>query len=302
VGRIKVEPIEVDGLKRIYSIHFPKGREKETGLPLLIALHGAKGSYKKPETFTNFNQVSDQNGFIIVYPNAMNTQWNDGRKKGDTPSFYVDDVHFLTVLIDSIIRKYGVDPTRVYMSGFSSGGMMTSRFALEKPEKVAAIATVSATLPQPQFDKKIDPKPPLPVLMINGDHDVAFPWNGGTTKFAGIRVGKVTSVEDTLQYWIKINGGEKASPLVLPLPDLVMDGTQVEKRVYETEDGPQVILYKVLGGGHSWPGAHYPVTYLPRFILGKTSQQLNACQVIWDFVKNYSRYPEESSKPVTHSE
>lgn len=80
-----VNSITVDGLNRQYSSHLPKGKENEANLPLVIVLHGAKGSYKKSEGFTGFNQVSAQGGFIIAYPNAYHTQWNDGRLPGDTP-------------------------------------------------------------------------------------------------------------------------------------------------------------------------------------------------------------------------
>jgi len=287
------QSIIVDGLKRHYSLHLPKNRENEKNLPLMIVLHGAKGSYKKSEGFTGMNDVADQGGFIVTYPNAYHKQWNDGRLPGDTPSYKVDDIHFLLTLMNQLEKKYQTDASRVYLVGFSSGGMMTQRFAMEQPGKVAAIAPIASSIPVPLMNKVtnkgVQPKLPMPVMMVNGTHDPAFPWEGGKTRFAGIRVGQVSPIETTLNYWLTVNGGQQGNVESALLPEKVHDGTQVEERIYHTHAGPEVVLYKITGGGHSWPGAKYPATYLPRFLYGKTSQQMNGSAAAWDFLKQYRR-------------
>lgn len=291
----QIESITVDGLKRKYSLHLPKGKETQANLPLVIVLHGAKGSYKKSEGFTGFDPISDQHGFIIAYPNAIRTQWNDGRLPGDTPSYDVDDVHFLSELIDHLADTYAINRSRVYLVGFSSGGMMAQRFAMEKAEKIAGIAPIASSIPVPQLKKKIYPTVSMPVIMLNGTEDPAFPWQGGKIRFAGIiKVGEVNPIEQSIQYWIDANGGQTGETEVSALPETIADGTQVEKITYQTHKGPNVVLYKIYGGGHSWPGAKYPMNYLPKFMYGRTSQQLNGSETAWEFLKNYSRMPSQT--------
>lgn len=131
-------------------------------------------------------------------------------------------------------------------------------------------------------------------MMINGTEDPAFPWNGGKTWFAGIRVGDVSPVESTLQYWIDANGGQVGCKETMALSNTVADGTHVEKIVHHTVVGSDVVLYKIYGGGHSWPGAKYPITYFPKFLYGRTSQQFNGSEAAWGFLKNYSRKPTDN--------
>jgi polyhydroxybutyrate depolymerase len=291
----KLEMMKSGRYLRRFSVHlppaaFPNKEQTSALLPLIIVLHGAKGSYKNPQGFTSFDKVADREGFITVYPDAVYRQWNDGRKKGDTPAFKVDDVAFLSELMTYMAKTYHADPERTFLVGFSSGGMMSQRFAMEHPEKVAAIVAVASGLPKPQYDKQLKPNLPMPVMMINGTADPAFPWAGAEhVVFAGIKVGTVMPVETTLTYWIDVNGGMKETPYIAPLPEVVMDGTHVERITHNTTAGVQVVLYKITGGGHSWPGAKYPVTYVPKLLLGKTSQQFDACEAIWEFLKPYSR-------------
>jgi polyhydroxybutyrate depolymerase len=191
--------------------------------------------------------------------------------------------------METVAAKYAVDRSRVYLVGFSSGGMMAQRFAMEKTHEIAGIVPIAASIPVPLMERRIKPEVPVPVMMINGTDDSAFPWKGGKTWFAGIRVGAVSPVETTLRYWIDANGGQAGVETREALPVTVQDGTTVEKTVYRTAAGPEVALYKVNGGGHSWPGAKYPLTYLPKLLYGKTSQQFSGSEAAWNFLKNYSR-------------
>ncbi len=281
------ETLLVDGLVRRTIVHLPKHYKAGTKLPLVIVLHGAKLTGWIAQTATGFDKISNEEGFIVTYPDAIRRQWNDGRAFGDTPSFGINDVQFISTLIDYMVWKYQVDASKVYVAGYSSGGMLSYRLALELTDKVAAIATVAATFPVPQFERQEKPARPISVLMINGTADRAFPWNGGNTRIIRIKVGNVTPVLTTYDYWIAANGGPGETPQREEALQRKEGGTKVEFRNTRTASGKCVLLYKINGGGHTWPGSEVPLRYIP--LLGIQSRSLNASGLIWEFFKNQDK-------------
>ena len=279
----ELQSIKVNGLTRTYILHIPSGFSRSSHLPLLIALHGGGGDGKSMEKLTldKFNELADKYGFFVAYPYAIQKHWNDGR---NLSCYYsqrenVNDVAFISTLIEHLAEKYGIDTHRVYVTGMSNGGFMSFRLALEIPDKIAAIATVGALMPV-NLTKYI-PKP-MPVLMIQGTDDPIVPWNGGYIHLGNRRFGKVISLNETVKFWVKAdNCTIKESRYYLPDKD-ADDGTRVWVEKYLNESETKVVVYGVEGGGHTWPGGFH---YLPESIIGKTSEDINACEVIWDFFK-----------------
>ena len=277
------ETLLVNGLVRKTLVHLPSYYSTDQKRPLLIVLHGARLSGWIAEAATRFDKIANQENFIVAYPDAIHQQWNDGRAASDNPSAGIDDVGFLTQLIDYVDWKYHVDKKKVYIAGFSSGGMLAQKMALEQTDKISAIAEVSASLPVPQYNLQRMPSRPISVLMINGTHDRAFPWDGGTTHIVHVKVGQVAPILSTYQYWVKANGGPgAASPRKAVLQNKNL-GPSVNLLNTRAQNGSCVILYKINGGGHTWPGSEVPLPYIP--FLGKQSRDLNASELIWEFFK-----------------
>lgn len=279
------ETLLVEGLTRRTIVHLPKQFEAHTKRPLVIVLHGAKLSGWIAQAVTGFDKLANEENFIVTYPDAIHRQWDDGRPEGFTPAYGINDVKFIATLIDYLVWKYNVDPEKVYVTGYSSGGMLTQKLGLELTDKIAAIAEVASSLPMAQLQKNEKPSRPISLLMINGSADKAFPWNGGNTKIVRIRVGEVAPVMTTYQYWVEANGGadndtrQRAESL-----QKYKGGTKVEFLNTRTENGTCVMLYKINGGGHTWPGSEVPLRYIP--FLGRQSKQMNASELIWEFFKN----------------
>lgn len=279
------ETLLVDGLIRKSIVHLPKQFEAKKQRPLVIVLHGAKLSGWIAQTVTGFDRIANDENFIVAYPDAIHRQWDDGRPEGFTPAYGIDDVKFISTLIDYMIWKYNVDPEKVYVTGYSSGGMLTQKLGLELTDKIAAMATVAASLPMAQLNKNEKPSRPISLLMINGSADKAFPWNGGNTRIVRIRVGEVAPVLTTYDYWINANEGvDEDSKKKEESLQKKVGGTKVEFINTRTENGACVLLYKINGGGHTWPGSEVPLRYIP--LLGRQSRQMNASELIWEFFKN----------------
>jgi polyhydroxybutyrate depolymerase len=290
-----VETLMVDGLVRKTIVHLPAGYRNSEQLPVVIVLHGAKLTGKILETVTGFDKLSNHENFIVAYPNAVYHQWNDGRAEGYTPAYGIDDVKYISSLMDTLIWKFNADPKRIYLTGFSSGGMMSMRLGRELTNRIAAIAPVSASFPIPALEQDVKPTLPLPVLMINGTHDQAFPWDGGDTKIVGVKVGPVAPVMTTVDYWVKANGGDSAAPEFQQCKHNRKDSTTVDVSYFSTPTKSCVLLFRVNGGGHTWPGSEVPLKYIP--LLGRQNRDVSASELIWTFFKNYSR-PEAPTLPV----
>src|SRR5215472_12367126 len=121
--------LAVDGRHRTYTYHIPRGYDGTQAVPLVLALHGRLGQGSGEERLSHFDKVSDGHGFIVVYPDGLHRSWADGR--GGTPSDRkgVDDVKFLSNVIDNMEARYKVDPSRIYVTGMSNGGFMSGRLA-----------------------------------------------------------------------------------------------------------------------------------------------------------------------------
>ncbi len=286
-GLTLTETILVDNQLRESLVYLPCNFNSEDDYkrPLVIVLHGARLTGKIAKAVTKFDELACKKNFLVAYPDALNKQWNDGRGYGFTPSYFVNDDKFILRLAKILQEKYNTNPKKVYLVGYSSGGMLAQKIAMQSAEKIAGIGIVAATMPTMQYNLQLKPNQPMPVVMINGTHDHAFPWRGGNTSILGVKVGSVIPVKTMLQYWLSANGGIKEEQ---PLDNEIMnEGEEIEVKNYITNKNTQVTLFKINGGGHTWPGGSVPFTYIP--FLGKQVKSLNAAEVIWNTLSAYQR-------------
>ena len=276
--------VTVGGLKRTFIVHLPAGYSGNKILPLIIALHGGGGSGFDMERLTEggLNRLADEHGFIVVYPDAVGKHWNDGRNlsRYESQRKNVDDVGFIVALINYLTKNYHVDSRNVFVVGMSNGGLMTYRLACEIPERLAAVAVVGVSMSENLYDS-CSPRTPVPIMIILGTDDPIVPWDGGELHFGPVKLGRVVSVEKTVEYWADRNGCTvRHRREYLPDTD-PEDGTRVWIERYSNCSGEaEVVLYGIEGGGHTWPGGYQ---YLPESIIGRTSRDIDANEVIWNF-------------------
>lgn len=267
--------IVVGGVTRTYVMHVPA--KLGSSVPLLLSFHGHFGTGAGQARLTNFGGLSDRYGFIVVYPDGINRGWNDGRegKQG------VDDIGLVKALITDFSRRYPIDPKRIYVNGFSNGAMFSQYVGCKLAHQIAAIAAVSGYMPT-EDAAGCHPARPIPVLEIGGTADPVMPFTGGEIKLFGFKRGaSVLSAKQTISMWTN-NAKCKAPSLVATLaPIATNDGTSITRSTYAScVDGTSVVLYTIVGGGHTWPGGPQ---YAPKLIIGRASTQLNASQTIVEF-------------------
>lgn len=291
-GKIHNSSLLHGNLKRTFRIYIPPGIGHSGSPPLVILLHGRGGNAESMIILTRrgVNSLADKHQFIVVYPDGVELNWNDGRTAEESPDRAhienIDDVGFISALADLMVKDYSVDPQRIYVGGISNGAIMSYRIGCELAHKVAAIAAVDGNMPG-ILSRGCLPALPVPVLAINNTDDPLVPYHGGIIH-AGIprtKLGRVLSVDESIAFWVNRNGCLK-NPVTREIDAFPDDGIRVTIHHYEaSENDAEVILYTIHGGGHTWPGG---LQYLPEKIVGRTCRDFDANVVIWEFFKQHS--------------
>jgi polyhydroxybutyrate depolymerase len=268
--------ITVDGTARTYLLHVPHSSKKGKPAPLVLVFHGGGGHARNMPRFTQFDRLADQEGFIVAYPEGLNKHWNDGR--GLSPA---DDVGFIRALIAELERSQNIDPKRVYATGISNGGFFSQRLACDLADKIAAVASVAATMPEPLVPV-CKPSRPVSVMFIQGTKDPLVSINGGPVARTH---GRCVSLAAASSFWGN-RDQTSSTPVSADLPDDAHDGTRIHRDVYGGgQQGTEVVVYTIEGGGHTWPDGRQ---YLPVLLVGKTSHNLDATRTIWEFFQKHS--------------
>ncbi|MEO0340788.1 MAG: PHB depolymerase family esterase [Bacteroidota bacterium] len=277
---------------RKYALYVPVAYDGSEAWPLVINMHGL-GSNRFAQIFTSqMNAVADTGNFIVVYPEATRTELPLG---GIGPAWNtelvpnrVDDIDFISQLIQTLAQDYNLDLSRVYSTGLSQGGVMSYILACNIPDQIAAIASVAGVQTK-NLDWMCTAERPMPVLHIHGTVDAVVPYNGGIGALGPSFV--FPTAREQVGSWINGNACSNDSTVV-NFPDLdTTDGSTVTLTKFENCDNysgldgetrtAEVWFYTIEGGGHTWPGGP-PVP--PGFeILGNVNGDINASSEIWNF-------------------
>lgn len=267
--------IDIGGVSRTYLLHVPASLKEGHPAPLVLVFHGGDGHAGSMARFTHFDRLADERGFVVAYPEGVDKHWNDGR--GLSPA---DDVGFIRALITELERTQKIDSKRIYATGISNGGFFSQRLACELAGTIAAVASVAATIPEP-LASTCKPAQPISVMFIHGTSDPLVPIDGGSVARTH---GRCISLAAASAFWRKQNQSS-SQPVSADLPDEAHDGTRVHRDVYSGQKNTEVVVYTIEGGGHTWPGG---MQYLPVFVVGKASHNLNATEEIWKFFQTHS--------------
>jgi polyhydroxybutyrate depolymerase len=272
------------GEDRKYLVHLPPQYDGRTATPLVVCLHGGGGDIGFAKRMFGMSQKADKENFIVAYPNGTGRMknhilmWNAGECCGYAEAHRIDDVKFIREFVQQLEGDYNIDKRRVYLVGFSLGGMMSYRAACELSDQFSAVAVVSGSM----NGHEKEPKNPVPMLIIHGLADKHVPVEGGPGKLAkwGFNV-HAKPLEYSINYWVTHNGCQ-------PTPKVEKQGI-VERRTYPGgRDGSEVTVYTIDGYRHSWPGGRraWPLADPPCPVMSAT----DAC---WDFFSRHERPVDE---------
>lgn len=263
--------IAVGGLQRTYIVYRPAGLPENA--PLVVMLHGGYGSASQAESTYGWNAEADRQRFLVAYPDGLHRAWNTGGGCcGQPAAINIDDVGFISAMVQQIELKVSVDPSRIYATGISNGGIMAYTLACQTT-LFAAIGPDSAT----QLGPCTHPNP-TSIIHIHGTADTHIRYNGGEgTGVAHINGPAIPALNAT---WRTIDQ--------CGTPSVTVNGV-VTTSVANCAEGRVVELITIEGAGHQWPGA--PSKPIIQKLLGTDppSAALNATDTIWQFFAQHHK-------------
>lgn len=262
--------IESSGEKRAYLLHVPRGYDRTRPTPLVISLHGAGGWPVQQRDLSGWNRLADEKGFLVVYPSGVESA---GPRVWHTAGTgLTKDVRFISDLIDKLEEDYKIDPARVYANGISNGGGMSFVLSCTLSDRIAAVGMVSTAQFLPWSwctDRRA-----VPMVTFQGTADPMIPYKGGRSPIAD---NWFPNIPAWTASWARRNRCEKNSVDSAIAPDV----TRIEYP--GCADGADVVLYRIQGGGHTWPGG----APLPEWFAGHTSNGVDATRRMWEFFRDH---------------
>lgn len=213
--------VSVNGVNRDIKVYLPESMSG--GDALVIACHGMNQSADWHDGNSKWAAVSDTAGFVLVFPEGIDHGWDIGGNR---------DVDFVCAIIDKMEKEHGIDPSRVYLTGFSMGGMFTYHCANRIPDKIAAFVPVSG---YPMGDKSAYSSRPVPIMHVHGTGDDVCVFSG---------------VQPTLDNWIKHNECNPVEDLIDPYPEGNPNKGAKMHIWGDGQDGVEVRLLELAGKGH----------------------------------------------------
>lgn len=286
---LRTHKITVDNLERTYRLAVPPSSTHP--MPVVLVLHGGgfgeRGALHVID-YTKFTNVAMRERFIVGYPMGVDGNWNDGRGAESIRAQRegIDDVKFLRSVVDDIASKYPVDRTRVFCTGISNGGFMSNRMAADASDLVAAVAPVIGGM-SPSLAKRFSPKHPVSAYIIQGQSDPMIPFNGGSVGRRRKETrGETVSTKEIVALYIKHNR-IAGRPRVVTVPNVSTNNDTTTRRwTYPLGRGRAKLQVDTIeNGGHTWPGTK---PYMSERLIGKTSQDYNATEAIWEFFESCS--------------
>jgi polyhydroxybutyrate depolymerase len=301
--------IESGGYNRTYEYYIPTNYTGSEEVPLLFSFHGLGSSGAGQESLTRFAELAEQERFIAVFPNALaldpydpalnecaqylpplpgaNIQWNLGLVWSLQYCAGIDDVGFVSDLIDFFEATYNIDDGRIYATGMSNGAMFSHYLALMLPDTFAGIGPVCAPLTTNMTGLNVTP---LTVVMIMSPTDPVVPYYGQLN-------ASIYSMDDTINFWLNVDG---ISNSTVPTTTTwgpwapAAENTTITRYTYSGgTNGTQVVFYKMEGFdgmytvGHTWPSGPQ---YYPPSSVGLVSNQVDGTIQIWKYLPPLKYY------------
>jgi polyhydroxybutyrate depolymerase len=284
------------GRSRSWIVYAPSIYDASRPTPVVVLLHGRPSNGAGMAFLTGMNSVAENNNFIVVYPDGIDNEWNaqfdisasDISLTGRRSTLPQDDVAFLTTLMRDLAQDFNVDPTRLYLGGFSNGAFMTYRMACSAGDTFAAFAAISAGL-YVELSRYCARSDPTAILIMNGTADPSVPYEGVevVNPQGGDPIRISLSVQDTVAAFIRRNRCSLSGQSTTFAERGESPGTHVVRFVpRDCPSGDDVVFYLINGGGHTWPGR--PRAFAGAEVMGPTNMDMDAGEVIWDFFAEHT--------------
>lgn len=242
--KAQIEDFKVGTTTRKMLVYAPSNIEPNR--PLLISMHGLNQDITYQQNQTKWEEVAKANNFVVVYPGGISNSWDISGTR---------DTDFILAIIDEMVKRYNIDRDRVYLSGFSMGGMMTYHAATKIADKIAAFAPVSGYLMGGPNTKS---SRPIPIIHTHGTADDVVVYSG---------------VQRCMDAWIARNNCPTTAVITKPYPVSKPSSTASKYYWGPGTDSVEIVLLSLPGKGH-WHS--------------NDGNGVHTSQEIWNFCKKFS--------------
>ncbi|MBC7850426.1 MAG: phospholipase [Chitinophagaceae bacterium] len=272
------ESIVVDGLTRTYTVNLPPDYYDHDSYSLVLAFHGGGGDAVQFESTSRLSEKANSSKFIVVYPNGVKSDgplkaqtWNAGGCCDYAVQQNINDVKFVSMLIDKLTTSFKINSKKVYATGHSNGGMLSYRLACELSNKIAAIAPNGCTMVVTQPCSALRA---VSVLHMHSVNDSRVPYTGG--EGAGVVDAYLPPLDSVLNVWSLKNSCNVQAQV------LTNNAQFLHSKWSDCNQNTSIEYYLTQDGGHGWPGglpgganSDIPSTYI------------NANDLLWAFFQKY---------------
>ena len=277
-----------DGQERQYLEYVPTSYSEAEAAPVLFMLHGMGDDINNFFQATQIRNVAEEQGWIIICPQALDftyaipglgsqdfgTCWNVGSTVSVSFEMYgfplnfdvtvnenVDDEGFLMAALEATKAEYNVDQNKIFFAGFSLGGFMSHRMAIQHGDIINSIAAVSGVIGNDLTT--LTPVDNVNVLQFFGTNDEMITYDDAMISLQTLGYYNLgMPVEETVEYWRAFNQCDEA-PIVEQYPDTHNDGLTFEMyRYLNGNNDSRVAFIKVYNGIHTWySGYNHDIDY-----------------------------------------
>ena len=253
-----------DGLEREYLLYLPNGLPDNA--PLVFVLHGFSGNAIDMLKYSGMNDVADEEGFAVCYPQGWNTTDNFPHWNANLNYTTIDDVGFLSELALYLQSQYNLNPQKTFVSGHSNGGFMSYTLACEASDVFKGAASVAGSMSGYTWNHR-NISQPIPILQITGLEDDIVPIDG-TGGVYDLNMGwdGAPHMDEIIDYWKDLSSCTSSDT------ESISSNTDV---VYYRNgiNGNEVWYYNVDNYGPGWPSEDDEAGF-------------SASEAIWEFFEN----------------
>jgi polyhydroxybutyrate depolymerase len=263
----------------------PSSYDGETPVPLVIALHGAGGSGQSFMDNTSYKELAEESGVMLVFPEGIQNSWGYlDRRELATSDLYTNDWSFVDTLIDQLSTDYKIDTDRVYILGFSNGGLLAMRIMCEYSDKLAGVAIIAANMNHflAQHCVNTDASP-VPLMLVLGTKDELFPWSGVTSRRQNNRLVITFSIQQTVSFYTAMNGCDLQAVQTGSVSTNFSPVQVVRTAFTECRRNADFVLDALVDYGHRYP--------IEPFITRSNGEMGTIEDAVWDFFMTHPEDP-----------
>jgi polyhydroxybutyrate depolymerase len=260
-----------EGKSRTYELYVPHSYEGTRPVPVVFNFHGWDSNAIEQMIYADFRPLAEQHDFVIVAPNGQVTSFGQHFNLTGEPGLQ-NDVTMVLSLLDHIESTFCIDTHRIYSTGMSDGGAMSSVLACVASNRFAAFGPVAVVVyPSNCLDHSVA------IESFKGTADPIVPYNGARVNCCGHPT--IAPAPTAMAQWANHNQCS-------PTPSEARLGSEVRRQTWTGCRAASAVVYYIIdGGGHTWPGS-FP---LPG--LGLVTSQVNATSTLWAFFAAHPLQP-----------